>query len=98
MIPKKKIIAAIHAGWRGAYKRIIHKTIKSLKKKGSKTKDIVAIVGPSIAQKNYEIKKDFLKKFLKQNSKNIIFFRFVKKKIFFSLSRYIKYRSVSTNV
>jgi len=96
--PKKKIIAAIHAGWRGAYKRIIHKTIKSLKKKGSKTKDIVAIVGPSIAQKNYEIKKDFLKKFLKQNSKNIIFFRFVKKKIFFSLSRYIKYQLVNCGV
>ena len=58
--PKKNIIGAAHAGWRGAYKKIVQKTIKSLKKRGCRAKDLIAIVGPSIAQKNYEVKKDFL--------------------------------------
>ena len=31
--PKKKIIAAIHAGWKGTYKKIIYKTVYDLKKK-----------------------------------------------------------------
>ncbi len=31
--PKKNIISAIHAGWKGAYKKIIYKSIDELKKK-----------------------------------------------------------------
>ena len=31
--PEKNIIAAIHAGWKGAYKKIIYKTVYELKKK-----------------------------------------------------------------
>ena len=31
--PKKNIIAAIHAGWKGAYKKVVHKTVNELKKK-----------------------------------------------------------------
>ena len=56
---KLKIISAIHAGWKGAYKGIVDKVIKFLIKKGSEPKNIFAVVGPCIAQKNYEVKKDF---------------------------------------
>ena len=86
---KKKIISAIHAGWKGAYKKIIYKTIYKLKKRGSNIKDLHAIIGPCISKKNYEVKKDFLKKFIIQNKKNKRFFTICKKKIFFSLSEYI---------
>ncbi len=88
--PKKKIISAIHAGWKGAYKKIIYKSIDELKKKGSNVKDLIVVVGPCISKYNYEIKKDFLSKFIKQNKKNIRFFSFNKKKIFFSLNEYIR--------
>ena len=88
--PKKNIISAIHAGWKGAYKKIIYKSIDELKKKGSNVKDLIVVVGPCISKYNYEIKKDFLSKFIKQNKKNIRFFSFNKKKIFFSLNEYIK--------
>ena len=64
-----KIIAAIHAGWRGAYKGIINNVIKFMIKKGSKIENIHAAIGPSISQKNYNVKKDFLKKFLKKTKK-----------------------------
>ena len=87
--PKKKIISAIHAGWKGAYKKIIYKTIYKLKKKGSSIKDLYAVIGPCISKKNYEVKKDFLKKFTVRNKKNKRFFTIYKKKIFFSLNEYI---------
>ena len=88
--PKKKIIAAIHAGWKGACKNIIYKTVYDLKKKGSNIQDLIVVIGPCISKYNYEVKKDFLKKFINQNKKNRRFFNFSKKKIFFSLNKYIK--------
>jgi len=88
--PKKKIIAAIHAGWKGAYKKIIYKTAYNLKKKGSNIQDLIVVIGPCISKYNYEVKKNFLKKFVDQNKKNRRFFTFNKKKIFFSLNEYIK--------
>ena len=88
--PKKNIISAIHVGWKGAYKKIIYKTIYELIKKGSNVKDLIVVVGPCISKYNYEIKKDFLSKFIKQNKKNIRFFSFNRKKIFFSLNKYIR--------
>ena len=87
--PKKNIISAIHAGWKGAYKKIIYKTIYKLKKKGSNIKDLHAVVGPCISKQSYEVKKDFLEKFIFQSKKNKRFFTIHKKKIFFSLNEYI---------
>ena len=88
--PRKKMIGAIHAGWKGAYKKIINKTINKFKKKGSNTKDLIAVIGPCISKYSYEVKKDFLIKFLNQNKKNRHFFTFKGKKIFFTLSGYLK--------
>ena len=96
--PKKKIIAALHAGWKGAFKDIIGKTINKLNQKGSKSKDLIAVVGPCISIKNYEVKKDFLNKFLQKSKKNIKFFKLYNKKIFFSLSSYIKSQLINMKV
>ena len=87
---EKKIIGAAHAGWKGAYKKILLKIIKYLLKNGSKLKNLYFVVGPSIAQKNYEIGIEFKKKFIKQNIKNEKYFKNIKNRIFFSLSDYIK--------
>ena len=96
--PKKKIIAALHAGWKGAFKDIIVKTINKLNQKGSKSKDLIAVVGPCISIKNYEVKKDFLNKFLQKSKKNIKFFKLYNKKIFFSLNSYIKSQLINMKV
>ena len=90
--PKLKIISAIHAGWKGAYKEIIKKVVNFLIKKGSDTKDLVAAIGPCITQKNYEIKSDFKLKFLKRNIVNRTFFKKIKKKTYFSLNKYVYYQ------
>ncbi len=86
---KLKIISAIHAGWKGAYKGIIQKVIKEFKKRGSESKNLIAAVGPCISQKNYEIQNDFKKKFLKQSKKNKFFFKKIKNKTYFSLNKYV---------
>jgi hypothetical protein len=96
--PKKKIIAALHAGWKGAFKDIIGKTINKLNQKGSKSKDLIAVVGPCISIKNYEVKSDFLNKFLQKSKKNIKFFKLYNKKIFFSLNSYIKSQLINMKV
>ena len=86
---KKKIIAAIHAGWKGAYKGIIDKIIKYMIKKGCKLKNITAVIGPAISVKNYEVKNDFKKKFIKKDKKNIKYFKTSKNKLYFDLVNYI---------
>ena len=86
---KLKIISAIHAGWKGAYKGIIQKVIKEFKKRGSESKNLIAAVGPCISQKNYEIQNDFKTKFLKQSKKNKFFFKKIKNKTYFSLNKYV---------
>ena len=89
---KNKIIAAIHAGWKGAFKGIIKKVIKFLIKKGSSTDNITAVIGPCISLKNYEVKQDFIKKFIKNDVKTKIFFKKIKNKNCFNLSQYIAYQ------
>ena len=86
---KMKIVAAIHAGWRGAYQGIINKMIKFMFKKGCKLQNINKVIGPSISLKNYEVKSDFKKKFIKKNKKNNIFFKVNKNKLYFNLTGYI---------
>ena len=66
---KKNIIAAIHAGWKGAYKGIIKKVLDFMLKKGCKRENITITIGPSIAQKNYEVKRNFMNKFIKRHKK-----------------------------
>ena len=87
---QKKIIAAVHAGWKGAYKGIVERVIKFIIKKGSKPQNITAAIGPSISINNYEVKNDFKKKFLKKDRKNKIFFIIKRKKLYFDLSNYVK--------
>ena len=84
-----KVISIIHAGWKGAYIGIIKKVIKFLINNGSNARDLIAVIGPSISQKNYEIQKDFKDKFLKKDKQNKIFFKLIKNKTYFSLNKCI---------
>ena len=96
--PKKTIISVVHAGWKGAFKEIVKKVINFLEKKGSNIKDLIVVIGPCISVKNYEIKKDFLKKFLRKNKKNKIYFKFSNNKIFFDLRKYISFQIKSFGI
>ena len=71
----KRMVAAIHAGWKSVYADIIKKVIKFMIKKGCSSKNITVAIGPCISIKNYQVKEDFIKKFIKKDKKNIIFFK-----------------------
>ena len=88
--PINNLISALHAGWKGAFKQIISKTIKKFKIKGSNLNDLIVVIGPCISKNNYEVKKDFLNKFIVQEKSNKNFFNYKNNKIFFSLNDFIK--------
>jgi YfiH family protein len=54
--PKKRAVAAVHAGWRGTLQRIVTKTIGQLQMRfGSRPADLLAAIGPSIGGCCYEV-------------------------------------------
>ena len=79
-------------------KKISIKIIKNFLKNGSLIKDLKVVIGPCIAQNYYEVKNNFKLKFIKQSPKNIIYFKYIKNKIYFSLRDYIKGQLVSFGV
>ena len=95
---KNRIVAAIHAGWKGAYKGIVKKVIKFMIKKGSSTNDITAVIGPCISLKNYEVKQDFIKKFIKKDPKTKAFFKKIRNKNYFDLNKYIIHQLKNLNI
>jgi polyphenol oxidase len=95
---KKRMIAAIHAGWKGAYKGIIDRVIKFMLRKGCKLKNITAVIGPSISVKSYEVKEDFKKKFIKKDKKNQKYFKINNNKLYFNLTKYVQFLLLSNKI
>ncbi|MDC1140212.1 peptidoglycan editing factor PgeF [Candidatus Pelagibacter sp.] len=95
---KIKMVAAIHAGWRGAYKDIVKKVVKFMIKKGCSTHNITASIGPCISVNNYQVGEDLIKRFIKKDKKNIIFFKKTKNKNYFNLKKYIHFQLKSLNI
>ena len=94
----REMIAAIHAGWKGAYKGIIKKVVKFMIKKGCSSKNIIAAIGPCIAVNSYQVKEDLIKKFIKKDKANIIFFKKTKNKNCFNLNKYIYFQLKSLDI
>lgn len=62
--PKKKVIGLSHSGWRGTVAKIGAKTVRLMTEiYGSRPKDILACIGPSICQSCYEVSKDVIDQF-----------------------------------
>ena len=62
--PKQKVIAAIHAGWKGTKQQIASKTVEKMQKEfNSNPEDIIAGVAPSIGRCCYEVDSNVAKYF-----------------------------------
>ena len=87
---ENEIIAAAHAGWKGAKFGIIKSIIKGMQSLGAK--NISAMVGPMIAQDSYEVSQDFYEDFLVDDRKNKQFFKPGAKddKFLFNLPNYVE--------
>lgn len=74
---EKQIIAAAHAGWRGAKAGILEAAVSSMRNLGAN--HISAAIGPMIQQESYEVSTDFVADFLAENPDNKKFFQIVAK-------------------
>ena len=65
--PKKKVVAAVHSGWRGVVKKIVLDTVSKMKKKYKcKPADLIVSMSPAIGVCCFEIGQDLYRKLKKQ--------------------------------
>lgn len=61
--PDNRVIGAAHAGWKGALTGVIGATVAAMERLGAERSSIVAVLGPTISQVNYEVGPDFIARF-----------------------------------
>ncbi len=71
---KGGVIAVAHSGWKGTVGGVLEATINQMKALGSDPDDIVAAIGPTISQANYEVGPEFVEQFLADNPDSEEFF------------------------
>ena len=67
----ENIFGVIHAGWKGLKNGIISKSTKLLSSYINDLNEITVFIGPSISQKNYEVKNEFIDYFGNEFIENI---------------------------
>jgi polyphenol oxidase len=66
---KRRVVAAVHAGWRGTLRRIAAKTIGRMQMIfGTRPADVIAALGPGIARCCYEVGPEVAKEYASQFS------------------------------
>ncbi|WOE75280.1 peptidoglycan editing factor PgeF [Parasphingorhabdus sp. SCSIO 66989] len=68
------VVGAAHAGWQGALAGVTDATVDAMEKLGATRENIIAAIGPCIAQKSYEVDSGFYRKFCEANAENDRFF------------------------
>jgi copper oxidase (laccase) domain-containing protein len=69
------VVAAAHAGWKGALGGVAEATVAAMTAKGARPSRIVAAVGPCIGPDSYEVGEDFLSAFMAKAPEAAAFFR-----------------------
>lgn len=64
------IVGAAHAGWKGATGGVLESTVNAMISLGSKPENIIATLGPTISQENYEVGADFAQNLLSLDKSN----------------------------
>ena len=85
-------ILAIHAGWKGALSGVCENALNSLKDLGVDIKKISVAIGPTISNKCYEVKLDFVESFIKTDPQFEKFFIKQDGNYFFDLTLFIESR------
>lgn len=69
------IVAAAHAGWRGAVGGVLEATVQAMLHEGASLTRLIAAIGPCIGFNSYEVGPEFPAPFLAQDPENARFFR-----------------------
>lgn len=73
--PTVPLVAALHGGWKGAISGIIENTVTLMLQQGAKRENLMASIGPSIAQDSYEVDAPFHGTFMEKNQAWSPFFK-----------------------
>jgi YfiH family protein len=68
------VVGAAHSGWRGAVGGILESAVRAMEGIGAKRENIVAVLGPTISARNYEVGPDLVAAFEKADPDNARFF------------------------
>ncbi len=68
------VIGAAHAGWKGAHRGIIGATVAAMRALGATAENIIAAIGPAIAQNSYEVGDDLRDVLLLESLGNASYF------------------------
>ncbi|MEE2661601.1 MAG: peptidoglycan editing factor PgeF [Pseudomonadota bacterium] len=94
------VIGAAHAGWKGALDGVIEGTVSAMLKIGANKKNIVASIGPCIAQPSYQVGADFYTLFVRSDPEASGFFQRepCSDKHIFDLGGYIRARLIKVGI
>ena len=68
------VVGAAHAGWGGAFGGVLEATLDVMEGLGAARKNVVAILGPTIAQQSYETGPEFYERFVTRDAGFAAFF------------------------
>ncbi|MBX3563285.1 MAG: peptidoglycan editing factor PgeF [Sphingomonas sp.] len=87
------VVAAAHAGWKGALGGVTDATIARMEELGAKRERIAAAIGPCIARASYEVDEGFFRRFAEADPANERFFADGKPRHYqFDLEAYVAHR------
>lgn len=72
--PQAKVVAAAHAGWKGAFDGVLEATLAKMCEAGARQSEIRVVLGPTIAAASYEVGPEFVARFRAADRANAKFF------------------------
>ncbi|MCC5973716.1 MAG: peptidoglycan editing factor PgeF [Rubellimicrobium sp.] len=68
------VVGAVHAGWKGALFGVLEAAVDAMEGLGARRDAIVAVIGPTISQRAYEVGPEFYEAFLAEDEGAARFF------------------------
>lgn len=72
--PVARVIAAAHAGWKGAIGGVVENTVDAMTTLGATRNNILAAIGPCIGAASYEVGPEFSARFIEKDRENEKYF------------------------
>ena len=69
-----RVVAAVHAGWKGALAGIIESALATMEQLGARRERVASAIGPCISRQAYEVGEDMRLKMLEDEPPSEIFF------------------------
>jgi YfiH family protein len=68
------VVGAAHAGWKGAFTGVAEATLAAMERLGARRERIVAVLGPTISGRAYEVGPEFVERFTAADARNADYF------------------------